>query len=967
MNTTQATPSERPTVRRCWYLACSALFFFLAWFLLSTNLYGQTAKEARGVFLLQQADSLFYLDTPSPETDREALSTYRGAIDYLDASPLKVAEAYQKIGNMMEMSGLYDSALLEYRRALQEKQGIANVADTLFLTDYLYIGNVHLRLNNYDSSDLFYSQAEAIANRYDYVKEQESVFNSIGFLHYSLGNYRKALSYYDKTLRILDRHSVYEDSEERLIGNIAVIKTKLGAHDEAIKDYRGILDKDFRETFHQQLGKAYAETKQYDSARYFLKKSLRSKKLPTQLAAHIDLAEVYYEEEKYDSAVYYFTKSLAINQEHLNHRNTQRASAYFGLARLHQSQRRLDSALHYYQLTLINTTFNFSDSTVTANPQDATQAISLLHLFEGLQAKAGVWYQYYQQDRDTMKLKYALATYQQAIRVARHIQKTYDNDEAKLFLVNKVAPVYEEAIATAVQLYERTQHPGYVAQAFQLSEKSKAAVLAESLQEMKIKTSGGINDSLLQEERRAKQQITALRLKLIESQDSAQREAYRHQLTDQEISLARTIRHLQQDKSYYRRKYQPDTLNIAALQRALLRSDEALLEYFVGQQTVYLFTMTPDDLQVVPIDRTAELDSAWQRLRRHLYEYQPGQGGNQTGLATLYQYLLAPVARTLADVSRLTIIPDGILHHLPFELLTPDGRRDHYLLRTHTLHYGYSAALLQQAAREPQFPTKTTLAMAPFAGSAYRPTVGGFSVLRNSQTEVERVGGDIYTEERATKQRFLKMAGAHHVLHLATHAKVDSEHPSRSFIAFYPEERDSLTHYRLYPHELYNMRLDSVKLVVLSACEAGNGQHVRGEGVMSLARAFAYAGCPNTVTTLWKADDCSSAYLSARMHDYLKEGWEKDEALRQAKLDYLDDEQVLPSQKAPYYWAHFVFVGNPAPIYQRNYPGWWVSGGIILVFTVGGWLTVRRRGRRVAESGATKYDSISLPSTNNSH
>ena len=349
--------------------------------------------------------------------------------------------------------------------------------------------------------------------------------------------------------------------------------------------------------------------------------------------------------------------------------------------------------------------------------------------------------------------------------------------------------------------------------------------------------------------------------------------------------------------------------------------------------------------------RTAELDSALQRTQRHLYDYRPGQGDDEASLATLYRYLVTPVADAVADARKLIIVPDGSLHYLPFDLLSADGQRANYLIHTHTLHYGYSASLLQQAIDERRgYPTEAVLAMAPFTGGvAGNVRSQGFNRLRDSQAEVESVGGSIYTEGRATKRRFLRVAGSYNVLHLATHATVNDEDPSQSFIAFYPQQRDSVANYRLYTHELYNMRLDSVKLVILSACEAGNGQLVRGEGVMSLARAFAYAGCPNTVTTLWKADDRSSARLTARLHHYLKQGWEKDEALRQAKLDYLNDPDVHPAQKTPYYWANFVFIGDPAPIYE-NHRWWWWAVGLLVVVLVGGLLLWRREQRRVKQT-----------------
>jgi CHAT domain-containing protein len=78
---------------------------------------------------------------------------------------------------------------------------------------------------------------------------------------------------------------------------------------------------------------------------------------------------------------------------------------------------------------------------------------------------------------------------------------------------------------------------------------------------------------------------------------------------------------------------------------------------------------------------------------------------------------------------------------------------------------------------------------------------------------------------------------------------------------------------------------------------------------MSLSRAFTYAGCPNIITTLWKADDFSTAYLTARMHRYLQEGYPISKAVQKAKIDYLNDRTINPRMKQPYYWSHLVFVG----------------------------------------------------------
>jgi CHAT domain-containing protein len=122
--------------------------------------------------------------------------------------------------------------------------------------------------------------------------------------------------------------------------------------------------------------------------------------------------------------------------------------------------------------------------------------------------------------------------------------------------------------------------------------------------------------------------------------------------------------------------------------------------------------------------------------------------------------------------------------------------------------------------------------------------------------------------------------------------------------------------------------------VILSACETGSGALVKGEGVMSLSRAFTYAGCSNVITSLWKADDYSTAWLTNKVHNYLNKGLSIDRALQQAKLDYLHDPKINPRLKEPYYWAHLVFIGNITE--SHSFPVLLVSIaiGIIVLLTV---------------------------------
>jgi CHAT domain-containing protein len=107
------------------------------------------------------------------------------------------------------------------------------------------------------------------------------------------------------------------------------------------------------------------------------------------------------------------------------------------------------------------------------------------------------------------------------------------------------------------------------------------------------------------------------------------------------------------------------------------------------------------------------------------------------------------------------------------------------------------------------------------------------------------------------------------------------------------------------------MKLNA-RLAVLSACETGTGMLQKGEGVMSMARAFVYAGCPSIVMTLWQVEDKSGVKIMENFYYYLSKGKRKDVALRMAKLNHLESSDPLTSH--PHYWLGYVNIGNPEPL-----------------------------------------------------
>jgi CHAT domain-containing protein len=103
-------------------------------------------------------------------------------------------------------------------------------------------------------------------------------------------------------------------------------------------------------------------------------------------------------------------------------------------------------------------------------------------------------------------------------------------------------------------------------------------------------------------------------------------------------------------------------------------------------------------------------------------------------------------------------------------------------------------------------------------------------------------------------------------------------------------------------------------MVVLSACKSGSGNLKSGEGIMSLARGFFYAGCPSALMSLWDVEDMSASHIMRYFYANLKQGKTKDRALQEAKIAYLKKADPLSSH--PHFWQGMIMIGNPEPLFH---------------------------------------------------
>jgi CHAT domain-containing protein len=199
-------------------------------------------------------------------------------------------------------------------------------------------------------------------------------------------------------------------------------------------------------------------------------------------------------------------------------------------------------------------------------------------------------------------------------------------------------------------------------------------------------------------------------------------------------------------------------------------------------------------------------------------------------------------------------------------------------------------------------------------------------------------GGRAFIHDTANEELFKKVAGEGHIIHLATHAFLDDEDPLKSKLVF--SKGNPVEDGFLNVYEIYNLDL-AARMVVLSACNTGAGGIKRGEGIISLARAFIYAGVPNIIMTLWTVSDRQSYKLMLGFYKQLIAGRSTEAALQRGKLEFL--EQASPSYQDPKYWAGYILIGNPDKFFMSRLYKFVIPVSLIILIGVPGLIVLRRR------------------------
>ncbi|MBL0232644.1 MAG: CHAT domain-containing protein [Chitinophagaceae bacterium] len=835
---------------------------------------------------------------------------------------------------------IFDSssgAKKDFLQAFIIKEKNTGIPDSLLFTPLVYTGGIFYANNDLDSAMLFFNQAETLAKLLRKPPADiQRLYNRLGVIYYETGNYRQAKIYFEMALSLTPATETSLIANYRI--NIASLLVKLDELDQARILYEGLLPlKLYSNEIYHNLGIIRLKQNQPAIAKnYFRKVNYINDRKTIDL--YYNMAMTMADLNEKDSTDRYL---LAARSEVIkwygNKKNTQLGLLLKFEGDQWMKHSKPEKALASYQDALQQFIPGYNDISPESTPVNFEGVHSYINLFNTLVAKADAGKALYDQTKDEHYLVSSLSSFRSAFRLADHVERTYNSDEARLFLQKIKYAVHNRPIETGLHLFQLTRKKEYLEDVYNFDQQNKASVLSLNRWEKKLRSSNPSLNQLYRQEESLKSLITRFTIRLGLPSDGAGQVYLIGVIRDKEIELNNVQEAIKKQAGATTVINSGQIPSIHDLQ-GNLDNKTAILSYHLSETALVILLIEGNkfDYKYVPIDSgfLTELSS----FQRNLNQVDNGSRYEGHGKALyLFNKLIRPVISELSQTKRLIIIPDDELSYLPFEALEDD--HGNYLLQLFSVQYQYASSVIGIEKKGASL--NRIISFAPFASRSFKDSSGKtISALPWSSTETINLDAELYADSLATKTRFLKMAGHFPVIHLATHAAANNSDPMLSSILFYPGEKD----HGLTVREIYDLDLDSTNLIVLSACETADGKLEKGEGLLSLSRAFAYAGCPNIIASLWKAEDKTTAYISQRLYFYLSRDYKKDEALQMAKIDLINNKEIEGRFKSPRYWAHLMLVGEYEPHHKRKQ---WSGVAIGIMILLLGYVAIRRGKARL--------------------
>jgi CHAT domain-containing protein/Tfp pilus assembly protein PilF len=780
------------------------------------------------------------------------------------------------------------------------------------------LGIIYNDLDQYPKALEYHQQALAIHREIGDRRQEGGQLTNIGNVYNRLGQYLKAVEYYQQASNIF-REVGDKDWEGTSLANLGVIFHQLDGDPIALEYYQQAL------TLHREIGNQFGEGIDL-----------------------FNLGGVYNKLGQYTEALEYYRQALIIFEEIGNRRGKGGVQNNIGM--VYQNSGQYDQAKPYFQdgLNIFESLRSLDDLWIAQRGLASTE----VHLKQPKEA-----IQHYEQALDTIEQLRAGLT--GGIEIATSLPaRTLKTD----FMRNKFF-VYDELI----NLYH---DQGDDQKAFETFERKQGRVFLEDMAQSGVRRYVDLPPATSQEEEILETQVEVARKILGEAAgkgDEAVKSA-RDLLATAEIAQRTFQAELKGNHPHYYDLKHPQPVKLSNLQQNVLQEGELLLIYnvrkeatdlwLVGKQHFQMFSLPLTETQIIEqvtefrkwgIDRvdTENSQALADSLKKDFTDF------TQASQA-LYQQLFPATVRTLlmeAKPKLLYIVPTSALYELPFEaLVTENTDKPHYLLQDYAISYLSSASLLKTlrdakqrrgtaqrqpllAFADPVYPpcsdttTQTTsteesltdiqikgylkvmstdcFEPLPVSGQEARAIAELLEVEEDSQPFPLQLGEDA---AKSTVLQFndKQWLDDYRYILFSTHAILPNE------VSYIQQPAIVLSHQQasedgfLTMGDVFGLSLNT-DLVILSACNTGRGETIKGEGTIGLTRAFMYAGTPAVSITLWSIEARAAKKLNVAWFNRLKDGHPLADSLREAKLEMLDQEGYY---RYPYAWAGVVVFGD---------------------------------------------------------
>jgi len=864
----------------------------------------------------------------------DQLKELKGYLPLIEKCPVKndTVQAYllQRIGALYSLENDYKSAVAWSRRSID----IANAnLPTVSRSDFLIKVYNYLQMF-YDSLNMPRQKMEAIDSCIHLAMQSDRVNNDVIFnvwqrVDYCLdiGDYQRCADYSkmgEDITRYCDNNEdslVYAASFFNLRINSLILMSRFEEAEtilqKRINEHKKRKDEKNCGVYYNQLAEISTQKQEYDKSLFFLSRSLKwNKAIHRQLyckQTYNNIGFLYQSRLNIpDSALPYFRAALNCRNEVVQDNvmdAIETLNIYDNIANVFAFKNKFDSAYFYYQKAFNQLRPGIDEQTVLNFSADEFIANKKMQYLTGLiKDKGDAHLLEYSRSGDMKCLKRAIGIYKIASLVLTRVKTEQAESISGIAWRGNARNLYEKAIEACFMLRDADN-------AFYFFEKSRAVLLNDLITNKRHSSMDEIKIQV-----RLKRKLGQLqnRLNAI-GHSSAQYRVLQKDIyaVTQENDLV-SLNIKKRDPLYYRSYIDTAFISLSLFKKNVFGKDQSLLEIFYGDSAVYVLLISGKFNRLLKINKEKydRLTQAYTRyisdpilLNSHYDEFIKTAGN-------LYSLLV----NQLPAGTRLIISPDG--QYFPFEALVSDIKTPRFLIYDHAISYAYSAGYLSDDVSSDKKNTPAfLLGMAPvhFASSLQLPDLPASDQSLRSISSLFTKTNE-FINASATRANFLNNFFNYTVVQLYTHGSsgVTSGEPEIYFA-------DS----SLRLSDIDPVYKPATELIVLSACETGNGVFYKGEGVFSFNRAFASIGIPSSLVNLWSVDNKAVYALTELFYKYVAMGLPLDISLQKAKIEYMQN--ASRDRAMPYYWAPAIIFGKTGALVTTSSPLSWKWALLIII------------------------------------